>query len=230
MTQYMQDLQEIQDQVAKSFSASGRLLALEQCGGKPPDKVADLLEQVATAFETATLRLRLLCERNRPAVQFRHSATLPPIHVAGQIHMIGGQWVHLKLNALLPHSRYQAPKYLTDTVHRLCMDFQLAGQPLPYFEHAVLIIEEHSNIQGRQVFDQDNKGWKAISNALKGLLFPDDDQYSLGVILLSQRGDENCCHITVLPAEDVADFFALRSGTATRNQLYMPLEPNRVKG
>ena len=41
---------------------------------------------------------------------------------------------------------------------------------------AILIIDEHCDLKNHQVFDQDNKGWKAIPNALKGLLVEDDDQ------------------------------------------------------
>jgi hypothetical protein len=42
------------------------------------------------------------------------------------------------------------------------------------------VVDEHSSINCRRVFDQDNKGWKAIPNALKGRVIPNDDQYSLG--------------------------------------------------
>ena len=50
---------------------------------------------------------------------------------------------------------------------------------------AILIIDEHCDLKNRQVFDQDNKGWKAIPNALKGLVVEDDDQQSLELALLS---------------------------------------------
>lgn len=56
-----------------------------------------------------------------------------------------------------------------------------------------------------------NKAWKAISNALKGRVVADDDQYSLGVCLLSRRSSEAECHIYVLPVQDAGDFFFLRS-------------------
>ena len=29
------------------------------------------------------------------------------------------------------------------------------------------MIDEHTGIEGRHIFDQDNKGWKAVSNAIK---------------------------------------------------------------
>ena len=41
----------------------------------------------------------------------------------------------------------------------------------------MLIIDEHTAMEGRHIFDQDNKGWKAVSNAIKGRLIPDDDQH-----------------------------------------------------
>ena len=67
------------------------------------------------------------------------------------------------------------------------------------------------DVPARQVYDQDNKAWKAISNALKGRVVADDDQYSLGVCLLSRRSSEAECHIYVLPVQDAGDFFFLRS-------------------
>ena len=73
------------------------------------------------------------------------------------------------------------------------------------------MIDEYCDIASRQVYDQDNKGWKAISNAIKGRLVPDDDQYSLGVCLLSQRSSEQTCHIYILPASDAGDFFFMRA-------------------
>lgn len=75
-----------------------------------------------------------------------------------------------------------------------------------------MVIDEHSAIEGRHIFDQDNKGWKAVSNAFKGRLFPDDDQYTLSIALLSTKTTQTvCCHITILPLEDAHDFFAAHS-------------------
>ena len=62
----------------------------------------------------------------------------------------------------------------------------------------MLVIDEHSEIAGRRVFDQDNKGWKAVCNALKGRAIPDDDQYTLAVSLLATPSTENVCHITLM--------------------------------
>jgi len=121
---------------------------------------------------------------------------------------------------LLPHCRYQTPAYLSDTIRRLLDAFEARGQKLPYFQQAVLVIDEHSNIDGRHVFDQDNKGWKAIPNALKGRVIPDDDQYSLGVVLLSSYRPENICHITLMDLNDASDFFVLRSESYSMDSMY----------
>ena len=84
----------------------------------------------------------------------------------------------------------------------------------------MLVIDEHCGIDGRHIFNQDNKGYKAISNAIKGRLIPDDDQYTLALALLSQKSDLNVCHITLLDQMDAADFFALHSGDYARENFY----------
>jgi len=91
---------------------------------------------------------------------------------------------------------------------------------LPYFRAAMLVIDEHCGIDGRHIFDSDNKGWKAVSNAIKGRLIPDDDQYTLSLVLLSQKSELNVCHITLLEQADAEDFFDLHSGDYARNDFY----------
>lgn len=91
-----------------------------------------------------------------------------------------------------------------------------------HFKQMLLVIDEHSNVDGRHVFDQDNKGWKAVSNALKGLVIDDDDQYHLSVHMMSSRSAENVCHISLVLPESEEEFFRFhRKGIA-----YRPLEPS----
>ena len=94
------------------------------------------------------------------------------------------------------------------------------GGQLPHFKSALLVIEEYSDVDGRHIFDQDNKGWKAVSNAIKGRVIPDDDQYTLSVALLSTRSCQNVCHITVLDMKDAPDFFSARAGDYSVTGLY----------
>jgi hypothetical protein len=76
----------------------------------------------------------------------------------------------------------------------------------------MLIIDEQCDIDSRQIFDQDNKGWKAIPNALKGRVIRDDDQFSLGIMLTSTRSNKTACHIYLIPNEDIGDFIAVKDG------------------
>ena len=126
----------------------------------------------------------------------------------------------IKLNTLLPHCRYQTPGWLTDTIRRLLDDYEAAGNTLPCFERALLVIDEHSDVSGRHIFDSDNKGWKAVSNAIKGRLIPDDDQYTLSVALLSKRSGEDVCHISLLDLREASDFFAGHSGYYAASDIY----------
>ncbi len=95
--------------------------------------------------------------------------------INGSVEVNENGWLHITLNTLLPHCKYQTSPYLKDTIIRLLSNYQLNGGALPFYSAAMLVIDEHCNIDSRQVFDQDNKGWKAIPNALKGLVIADDD-------------------------------------------------------
>ena len=119
-------------------------------------------------------------------------------------------WLQIEMDGLLPHCRYSSANYLSDTLARLLRE---CGEhyKLPYFQHALVVIEEYSNIRSRQVFDHDNKGWRAISNVLKGVVIEDDDQYSMDLVLLARKSEKIASHIFVLDAEDAAEFFAWRT-------------------
>lgn len=124
-------------------------------------------------------------------------------------------------DTLLPHCRYQTPNWLSDTIRCLLDEYETCGKKLPFYSRAMLVIDEHTGIEGRHIYDQDNKGWKAISNAIKGRLIPDDDQHTLAVALLSTECFEHeCCHITLLPLEDAHDFFAAHSSDYASQDFY----------
>jgi hypothetical protein len=78
----------------------------------------------------------------------------------------------------------------------------------------MLAIDEHCDINARNVYDQDNKAWKAVSNALKGRLIPDDDQFTLDIALISERSETPACHIYLLPRDEAFDFFWYRQSFA----------------
>lgn len=174
------------------------------------------VENVNEALEKATVTSRNTLERLRPHVEFpkENAPALPYMSIAGTVRIIEYNWLHIKLNTLLPHCRFQAPQYLSDTIKRLLDAYTAKGGTIPRFENAMLIIDEHSDIRSRTVYDQDNKNWKAVSNALKGRVFPDDDQFHLGIALVSMQSEKPSCNIFIIDALDAGSFFSTRSDGA----------------
>lgn len=222
MKNFKNDMAKIQTLIGEAFTATGSLTAFADGGTMDDKKLQRMLEKTSADFESAALKLRTLCEQYSPGKGgYSPRPAAPFLEVSGLVEKLGIDWLHIQLNTLLPHCRYQTPAWLSDTIGRLLDDYESRGHPLPYYpDGALLVIDEHSSIDGRQVFDQDNKGWKAVSNALKGRVFADDDQYTLSLSLLSQRSSENVCHITVLPLRDASDFFAFHSGDYVLGSIY----------
>ncbi len=221
MTDFRQDMARIQQLAGSAYHSAEGLPALTDGEPQNPAKFQQALEMITTQFERATLTLRALCETYRSGGELLgKKPSLPALDVAGSIDLIENQWLHIRLETLLPHCRYQTPDYLADTIRRLLDAFEARGQKLPCFRRALLVVDEHSSIDGRHVFDQDNKGWKAIPNALKGRVIPDDDQYSLGVALLSAYRPEGVCHITLMDMQDASEFFVLRSESYSMDSMY----------
>ena len=198
-------LLEIKNLLGQATAAAG----IAALGG---ENAAAQLERLNAALEHAAVLSRNTLESLRPCVEFLQGGKPPApcVDIGGTVRLLDGRWLHIRLDTLLPHCRYQVPAYLSDTITRLLDGFGQGGGKLPYYEKATLVIDEHCSRKTRTVFDQDNKGWKAVPNALKGRLFPDDDQFSLDVVLLSTESEKAGCDIYVMPAEDAGEFFELR--------------------
>ena len=156
------DMTRLQNLIGDAFSKTGGLVALADAGNTDPDKIQRALESTADQFERATLELRRLCEQASPGTGgYAQRPRLKPERVVGTVETFGftSSWLHIRLNTLLPHCRYQTPSWLTDTIRRLLDEYERAGNTLPRFDRALLVIDEHSAIEGRRIFDQDNKGW-----------------------------------------------------------------------
>ena len=206
-----QDIARIQALVGETFKATSGLAAL--AGSVSPEELQKAQEEISGSFERSTLELRRLCEKYAPGVGgYGKRPVLPRMETAGFVERFGCGWLHIQLNTLLPHCRYQPSEWLSDTIRRLLDDYEAGGSKLPFFREAMLVIDEHCGIDGRHIFDQDNKGWKAVSNAIKGRLGPDDDQFTLALSLLSEKSELNVCHISLMALSDTPDFFATRSG------------------
>ena len=171
------------------------------------------LEEAQTEVEKAVLALYALREsvQARPE-EPRGKPPIPPSKVVGDIEVNYKGCAQKTNHTLLPHCRSKTPAFLQQALYRLMEQYQQNRGKLPCFEKALLVIDEHCNIDNRQIYDQDNKGYKAIPNAIKRILVPDDDQFTLSLALLSTLDEQPSCHIYVLPAEEASEFFALRDG------------------
>ena len=218
---FRQDTARLQKLTNNAFCQTGILASLAAGGQPDSDKLQKALEQTAAQFENAALEVRKLCEKYSPGTGgYGSRPALPPMEAAGSVEVLGYGWLHITLNTLLPHCRYQPPEWLSDTIRRLLNEYESSGCKLPFFNRALLVIDEHTGSKGRHIFDQDNKGWKAVSNAIKGRLIPDDDQHTLGLALLSAESELDVCHITLLDMADAADFFAFHSGDYQTQDFY----------
>lgn len=222
MNDMKQDMIRIQELAGSAFGQTGALVALTHGGQVNPNKLQKSLEQTMEHFERSALELRKLCERYSPGVGgFSKKSVLPAMEVTGSVEEFGYGWLHITLNTLLPHCRYQSPTWLSDTIIRLLDGYESCGKQLPFYRCAMLVIDEHTTIEGRHIFDQDNKGWKAVSNAIKGRLIPDDDQHTLAVALLSTEvKEQECCHITIIHQADAHDFFLAHSSDYAPGDFY----------
>ncbi len=213
MSTLKEDAARMSELVVEAARQTGILTALVDGGQLSPEKLQKELELAAGQLERSTLEMRKLCEKHSPGVGgYGKRPVLPQMETSGFVETLGYGWLHIQLNTLLPHCRYQTSDWLSDTIRRLLDEYEAGGSKLPYFNRAMLVIDEHCGVTGRHIFDQDNKGWKSVSNAIKGRLIPDDDQHTLALALLSTRSEINVCHITLLDMADAADFFAYHSG------------------
>ena len=212
MTDLKSDIKRIQELTFEAYKASGGLLALLDGKDADPVRLSRLLEQTAGQLEQGVVELRALCERHQPRLPSGAAKPEAPwLKAAGSVESNPCGWLHVRLNTLLPGCRFASPRYLTDTLTRLLDQIEQKKGTLPFYDKELLVIDECCDVESRQSFDQDNKGWKAIPNVFKGRCIPDDDQFTLGVCLLSQRESTPACHIYLLPLDDAEDFFFMRS-------------------
>ncbi len=210
---FRDDMKTIQSTIIEAQLMCGRILASLDTGSGGAMLASDL-DKMSAHFERSAVLLRNLCEKHRPESEFPDSKpALPAIRLTGEAEVNEYGWLHITLNTLLPHCRYQNPAWLSDTIIRLLDEYERSGRrKLPRIDSATLVIDEHCNIESRTIFDQDNKGWKAIPNAIKGRVIKDDDQFSLNIALISTKSDKPACHIYLFPSEDTGDFFSMKYG------------------
>lgn len=164
-------------------------------------RLGDILDTVESACVTA----RCVIDRYRIMKPFSENGKKEKIisKVAGEIEVTAEGWLHIKLNTLLPNCRYKTNSYIQDTLTRLLEE---CDKPLPMFDKAFLAIVEYCDYDNREVYDQDNKSWKMIPNAIKGRVVKDDEQFRLDIGLFSKISDTPACHIYVIPQTQLSEF------------------------
>lgn len=196
------DLRLVQEKLIRSIQAISKITMSESVSENALDKK---LNAVIDYLEEACITARCTVEKYRPDLPFaggvKEMKTVP--EVTGDIEVTAEGWIHITLHTLLPHCRYKSNPYIHDTLMRLISEYPFE---LPRFNNAFMAIVEYCNYNNRTVFDQDNKAWKAIPNALKGRAFEDDDRFRLNIGLFSKISPEISCHIYVLPIEQISDF------------------------
>lgn len=147
MNEMKRDMIRIQELVGSAFGQTGALVALSDGGHMNPKKLQKTLEQTMEYFESAALELRRLCEQYSPGTGgFSKKSVLPAMDVTGSVEEFGYGWLHITLNTLLPHCRYQNPNWLADTISRLLDGYVACGKELPFYRRALLVIDEHTTI------------------------------------------------------------------------------------
>ena len=199
---YKKDVQYVQERLIKAVQFASRLLMNTASSDA---QTSEHIDGLLDAMEHGTITARTILEKYRPQIPFERGGAERKLieNVVGEIEITSEMWVHIKLNTLLPHCKYKTTTYLQDTISRL---LKSCPGRLPKYDKVFLAIVEHCNIQSRNAYDQDNKGWKQIPNALKGILFDDDDQFRLSLGLFSVYDDIPACHIYVMPIENASDF------------------------
>ncbi len=196
------ELKYVQEKLIRSIQAVSRVSMSESVSEQVIDKrLGDILDTVESACVTARCVIDKYRIMQPMGEGFKKEKVIPK--VAGEIEVTAEGWLHIKLNTLLPNCRFKTSSYLQDTLTRLLEE---CDKPLPKFEHAFLAIVEYCDYESREVFDQDNKSWKMIPNAIKGRVVKDDEQFRLDIGLFSKMSDTPACHIYVIPSTQLNDF------------------------
>ena len=218
MLNIRQEVENIRGQIHKAYYQSNVLDTIVTDPHESNPLFSREMDKLVSGLEKTVLHARYLNEACYMNIQpFEKSTVDYERHWSdnmanGKVEVDSNGWLHIVLDTLLPHCKKGTNPWLRDTLIRLLYGYKQNGGELPHFGRAMLIIDEHCDIKSRRVYDQDNKAWKVIPNVLKGLVIEDDDQFSLGVALVSTPNDTPACHIYVMDILDAGIYFSLYHG------------------
>lgn len=191
------------------LDACAKYLDAVAAGYRSEDKMNALLDAAMHQMELCCIRMRNVCEQLRPNVPKSENSGRLYYHreVYGSVTLLDTGWLQITMDALLPHCKVVGgTQYVKDTITRLLDHFCREGGVLPQYEKAFLSIVEYCPKDASGVFDQDNKGFKGVINALKGRVFPDDNQFELSLGLFTVEDPVCRCEVTILPLDEASDF------------------------
>lgn len=185
---------------------------LEQMPADAPER-SRTADETLYAAETAVLTARRAFggilkkgRRGKPLRLVPHS-----VDVTGSVKVTREGWTVIWLDTMLQNARRRTTGYIENSILELLKQWRGSGGVLPWYRHAFVVITEHTDGKGGNVYDPDNREWKAVTNALKGVLFEDDDQFTVSLILDTVPDGRGYTEITVLPYHEAAAYLAGQS-------------------
>lgn len=184
---------------------------LEQLPADAPAR-SRTAEEALCAAEAAVLTARRtfgeLLEKGRQGKPLR----LVPrsAEIAGSVKVTREGWTVIRLDTLLQNSRRRTTGYIENSILALLKQWRGSGGVLPWYRRAFVVIAEHTDRKGGNVYDPDNREWKAVTNALKGVLFEDDDQLTVSLILDTVPDGKCFTEVTVVPYHEAPAFLSGR--------------------
>ncbi len=164
-------------------------------------------------LENTTLAARRYCSTFLKPTDHRRSQHILPYctdeNCSVQVTREG--WTHIRLNTLLLSNRQRVTGYIESTLLQMLHEHRVDGGNLPWYERAFVVVTEHiDKRRSSRIFDSDNKEWKCILNALKGVLFEDDDCRTVSLILDSVPDGKDFTEVTVVPYFEVQKSWVAR--------------------
>ena len=185
---------------------------LEQMPADAPER-GRTADETLCAAETAVLTARRafggMLEKGRQGKPLR----LVPrsAEVTGSMKVTHEGWTVIRLDTLLQNARRRTTGYIENTILELLKQWRGSGGVLPWYRHAFVVITEHTDRKSGNVYDPDNREWKAVTNALKGVLFEDDDQFNVSLILDTVPDGRGYTEIAVLPYHEATAYLSGRN-------------------
>ena len=169
-------------------------------------------DEVLCSAETAVLIARRafggMLEKGK---QGKRIQALPcSISATGSVQVTQEGWTVIHLETLLQNARRRTTGYIENSILELLRFWRESGGVMPWYNHCFVIITEHTRLVRGNAYDPDNREWKSVTNALKGVLFEDDDQFTISLILDTVPDGKDFTEITVLPYQDAAAFLSGR--------------------